>query len=355
MAPLSMRLALLLTLTLLSGCGLLGKKDNIARGKDYGKPIKVDPKPLELVSTSTRDTPLPDPATMIPPPPTLDVPDIPSAPPRETELVSTPVEPTTPVVPAGGARPKGIEVRPAVATEGARETNLEALHRVHARAVEKFNAIEGYEARVTRRETVGTKAMPEEVLQTKFRREPFSLHVKWVGLENQGREMIYVQGKYKSEVQILTGRHEGLIIPSGKRFSFAPTDSQVRSKSRYDIREGGMGLSLDWMGRVLAIMDRDPRQANRMKYVGVKPRRERESGLDAVEEVIPPDWEPLLPKGGRRTTYFDPDPASPSFGLPILITTVGDNGREVEYYWFDGLKPTKFSDADFDAERIWKK
>ncbi|HVK11168.1 MAG TPA: DUF1571 domain-containing protein [Gemmataceae bacterium] len=353
MAPLSMRLALLLGISLLSGCGLFGRKDNVARGKDYTKPIRQESKPLELVSTSTRDAPLPDPATMIPPPPTLDVPDIPSAPPRETELVSVPVEPAA--APASGTRAKGGDVRPALATEPAKETNLEALQRIHRRAVAKFNALDGYEARVTRRETVGTKAMPEEVLQTKFRRQPFSLHVKWVGLENQGREMIFVQGKYKNEVQILTGRHEGLLIPSGKRFSFAPTDSQVRSKSRYDVREGGMGLSLDWMGRVLAIMDKDARQAGRLTYVGVKPRREREAGLDAVEEVIPPDWEPLLPRGGRRTTYFDPDPQSPSFGLPILISTVGDNGREVEYYWFDGLKPTRFGDADFDAERLWKR
>jgi hypothetical protein len=354
MAPLSMRLALFLVLALLSGCGLFNRKDNVARGKDYAKPIKHDPKPLELVSTSIRDTPLPDPATMIPPPPSLDVPDIPSAPPRETELVSTPAEPA-PVVPAGGARPKGTEVRPASATEAVKETNLEALRRIHKRAVERFHGLDGYEARLTRRETVGTKAMPEEVLQVKFRRQPFSLHVKWVGPENQGREMIYAQGKYKGEVQILTGRHEGLLIPSGKRVSFAATDSQVRSKSRYDIREGGMGLSLDWMGRVIAIVDKDPRQANRMRYVGVKPRREREAGLDAVEEIILPDWEPLLPRGGGRTTYFDPDPASPSYGLPILITTMGDNGREVEYYWFDALKPTKFTDADFDAERLWRK
>lgn len=356
MAPLSVRLAFLLAVCLLSGCGLFGKNpySQVARGKDYGRPSKADTKPLALAATSPRDTPLPDPATMIPPMPRYNVPEIPDAPPKETEFVSAPTDPAK-VVPAGGARPKGVEVQTVAAAEVGKETNLEALHRLHRRGVERFTALDGFEARVTRRETVGSKAMPEEVLQTKVRREPLALHVKWVGLENEGRELVYAQGKQKGEVQILTGRHEGLFIPSAKRYSFPPTDSQVRSKSRYDIREAGMGMSLDWFGRVLAIMDADPKQANRLRYVGPKPRRERESGLDAVEEIIPPDWEPVLPRGGKRTTYFDPDPTSPSFGLPILITTFGDTGREVEYYWFDQVKPTKFTDADFDPDRLWKK
>ena len=351
MAPLSMRLAMLLVITLLGGCNLMSKKNNVARGKDFGKPIKADPKPLELVSTSTRDAPLPDPATMIPPPPTLDVPEIPAAPPRETELVSAPTEPAA-TVSAGGARPKGVEVRPPSATE-AKETNLEACTGSQAgrREVQFARRLRGpvTRGRPSAQGVTGGSASnevpPPAVQPARQMGRP--------GEPGAGNDLR--PGKNKGEVQILTGRHEGLLIPSGKRVSFAPTDSQVRSKCRYDIREGGMGMSLDWFGRVLAIMDKDPRQANRMKYVGVKPRREREAGLDAVEEIIPPDWEPLLPRGGRRTTYFDPDPASPSFGLPILITTMGDNGREVEYYWFDGLKPTKFTDADFDPDRLWKK
>jgi hypothetical protein len=102
-------------------------------------------------------------------------------------------------------------------------------------------------------------------------------------------------------------------------------------------------------------MENDPAQANRMRYLGRKPVRERESGLEVVEETIPPDWEPLMPKGGKRTTHFDPDPSSPSYGLPILIVTVGDTGRQVEYYWFDQLRPIQPTDADFDPDRLWRK
>jgi hypothetical protein len=116
-----------------------------------------------------------------------------------------------------------------------------------------------------------------------------------------------------------------------------------------------MGTAIAWLGKVLGRMEADPAQANRIRYLGRKPVRERESGLEVIEETVPPDWEPLLPKGGKRTTHFDPDPASPSFGLPILITAVADTGRQVEYYWFDELRPIRPSDADFDADRLWRK
>jgi hypothetical protein len=139
------------------------------------------------------------------------------------------------------------------------------------------------------------------------------------------------------------------------RVARLPTDKDVTSKSRFDIRDSGMHMSIEWFGKVVAIMDRDPAQANRMKYLGVVKRRERESGLEAVDEQIPPGWEPLLPKGGQRTTHFDPDPASPSFGLPILLVTHDHTGREVEYYWFDQLKPSRFTHADFDPDRLWKR
>jgi hypothetical protein len=292
---------------------------------------------------------------------------VPPAPPKEDALVSFPKSGTdrgnrlTPasdiVAPGEAAGRSPIELARGVSVEQVQESNLDAVRRLHKRASERFNKMDGFESRLTRRETVGNKPMPEELLQYKVRREPYSVYIKWIGKEAQGRELIYVTGKYDGKVQILTGKGEGnlLPIPSGIRVARLPTDKDVTSKSRFDIRESGMHMSIEWFGRVVAIMERDPAQSNRMKYLGIVKRRERESGLEAVDEQIPSAWEPLLQKGGRRTTYFDPDPASPSFGLPILLVTQDHTGREVEYYWFDQLKPARFADADFDPDRMWNR
>jgi hypothetical protein len=354
----------LLLLLGLAGCGTVGPRRDAAttvagRGKES---------PKQLAMNSTREPPLADPSTMIPTPPSM-FPEIPPAPAKDDAIVGMPkplpangggVVPAVDVVTpseTGIAVRSPIERARAVASEQVTESNLDAVRRLHKRANESYNRMEGFECRLTRRETVGNKPMPEEILQYKLRRDPYSLHIKWIGKEAQGRELIYVAGKFDGKVQILTGKGEGslLPVPVGLRVARLPTDKDVTSKSRFDIREGGMGLGIEWFGRVVAIMERDPAQANRLKYIGAQSRRERESGLEGVEEIIPPDWEPLLPKGGRRTTYFDSESTSPSFGLPVLVVTYADNGREVEYYWFDQLKPGRFSDADFDPDRLWKK
>ncbi|MBO0701138.1 MAG: DUF1571 domain-containing protein [Zavarzinella sp.] len=335
-----------------TGCGTVGPRESkgpaVGRSRDLGKQVAVGP-------TATREPPLADPSTMIPPPPDMKdiIPPIPAAPAKEEFVAAVGI-----VAPDGPAARPAVERARAVSEEPAPpapESNLDALRRLYRTASDRFNQLEGFQARLTRRETVGNKPMPEEVLEYTFRREPYSVHVKWVGLEGQGRELVYVQGKYDNKVQILTGKCEGLVIPAGMRVSRLPTDKDVRSKSRYDIREGGMGTAIVWFGKVLSVMEQDPAQANRAHYLGRKPVRERESGLEVVEETIPPDWEPLLPKGGKRTTHFDPDPSSPSFGLPVLIVTLGDTGRQVEYYWFDQLRPIRPTDADFDPDRLWRK
>src|SRR3954468_21071572 len=138
---LSGRSAVLL-LVLLTGCGIVGpRRDSTARGPKAKAPsgeLAAGPK-------ATRDAPLADPATMIPPPPNMDdlVPAIPVAPPRE-QLVATSLPEKGGLVPAAGivgpdaramaprrpldrARAKADDpaVVPAAAMERIQESNLD--------------------------------------------------------------------------------------------------------------------------------------------------------------------------------------------------------------------------------------
>src|SRR5262245_17206168 len=287
---------------LFPGCGVVGpRRDDVPRGP---KP-KGTSNEIAMGSKPTREPPLADPSSMIPPPPNMDelVPAIPPAPSKE-QLVATPLpEKDDGFVPASGVVTPGAlvattrrpveraravaddRVTPAVAAEAIQESNLDAVRRIAKRAAEKYHAMAGFESRLTRREMVNGRAMPQEELQYKFRRDPYSVHIKWIGMEGQGRELIYVDGKFDSKVQILTGKSEGLVVPSGMKVTRLPSDKDVRSKSRHDIREPGMGMAVEWFGKVVAVMEKDPSQAKRMKYLGaVKGRPERSSGLEGVEE-----------------------------------------------------------------------
>lgn len=343
----------LLVFIVLTGCGVTGPRRETVKGppkSDRGKGLD---KQLAMGNAASRDAPLADPSTMIPPPPSMIFPDIPGSPGPENAYVSAPTtqpgSENNPIVQTSASR------QPIERVRAASESNLQAAKRLHTLAAERYAKLQGFESRITRREMIGTKSMPEEVLLYRLRKSPLSMHIKWVGKEAQGRELVYVEGKYENKVQILTGREPELLRPSGIKVARLPTDKDVTSKSRFDMREGGMGMSLDWFGKVVAVMEKDPTQANRLRYIGSKQRLERATGLEAVEETIPANWEPLLPKGGSRTTYFDSDTNSPSYGLPVLIITLNDHGREVEYYWFDQFRPIQATDADFDTAKLWKK
>lgn len=366
----------LLALVFLSGCGLFGKKPDQAvvrpvshepgAGSSEGRP-----KMLAIANGNTgRDAPLADPVP--PPPPDLIIADLPGAAPKDTAIVAQPKPMgaglADTVVPAAGIAPL-INEPPLLAQTSpkppveqpkppavAAETPLQVIKRLQQLAAEKLARLEGFEAVLTRRETIAGKPSPEQVMQYRLRTRPQSMHMKWIGLEGKGRELVFVGGRKEDVVEILTAKGDGFALtPAGKRISFAPTDSSIRSQSRYDLREGGMQMGVTNLGLLLAKADRDPKVVANLRYLGLVNRLERQSGLEAVEETIQPNVEPLFPKGGKRTLFFDPEPSSPGYGLPILVTASNELGREVEYYFFDQLKPARFSDADFDTNILWKK
>lgn len=357
-------------LIFLSGCGLFGKKrpEPIVRPVSHETtPVAADarPKMLAIANGNTGRT-LEDPRSYIPSGPGLDelgIPPMPNAPPKENALAAlakTAGEAAPGIVVPAGVRlptdePSVALPPPVTPAPAAAETSLQSVKRVQQLAADKLARLDGFEARLTRREMIAGKPAPEQVVQYKFRAEPMSVHMKWVGLEAKGRELVYVAGRKGDPVNILTARGDGtFIIPAGKRMTFTPTDPAVRGQSRYDLREGGMALAVKQLGQTAAKADRDPASAALLRYLGRVQKPERQTGLEAVEQTILPGTEPLFPKGGKRTLYFDPEPSSPSHGLPILVTAVNEAGREVEYYYFENLKPAKFSDADFDVNVLWK-
>lgn len=230
------------------------------------------------------------------------------------------------------------------------QMNLQALRLIHQKAAKGIAGMDAYVYRLRRREAVGERKTPEEVIQVAVRREPYSVHLKWIGTEAKGRETVYVKGKYDNEMQILLAAHDAFpLSPGGIRWSIAPDDPKARARSRYPITSTGLGSLVERFGVLIAAMEKGDPSPGTLKYLGQANRPEFVAKVDAVVQTLPPKSDPNLPKGGQRYWYFDV-----TSGLPVLIIAHDPDG-EVEFYCNDHIQAVRLTDDDFNPDKLWRK
>ena len=77
------------------------------------------------------------------------------------------------------------------------------LRQLHQKAARTYADMDSYIMRMRRREVVGGKNGVDEIILAKFRKEPFSVNLKWLGDEGKGREVIFVKGKHDNHIHTL--------------------------------------------------------------------------------------------------------------------------------------------------------
>ncbi|MBL8793278.1 MAG: DUF1571 domain-containing protein [Planctomycetia bacterium] len=291
-------------------------------------------------------------------------PQPPAAPPISPPLPGVTFQPPQPPAPPPPVQPPqtaapGPAAPPVTSHQPARELTVPnpaalmphdspqvKLRQLHQRAAEQYAKIDSYVARLQRREQVNGKNSAEEVILFSHRKDPWSVHLKWIGTEAQGRESIYVKGKHEGKIHTLLAPSDPRIL--GKLVAMAPDSPFVRSRCRHPITEAGVGPLIDRFGRLL---DREEsRQGQALRSAGPIQRAEHEQPMETVEQLIAEREEPSLPGGGRRWWYFDP-----VTGFPTLIVTMDSAGQQVEYYCYDKfLMPAGLDDDDFNPDRLGK-
>jgi hypothetical protein len=222
---------------------------------------------------------------------------------------------------------------------------LQALHR---QAAERYAGIDSYLVRLRRREQVGGKNQPEEVMLFKFRKQPFSVYFKFLGPVGRGREVVYVKGQYEDKIHTLTAAGDIPLTPAGRHIALAPDSFLVRSKSRHPITEAGIGHLIDRFGQLLEFERRSGGNTGLVKYLGAYQRPEFAGKLDTVLQAVPARYESELPRGGRRYWFFDT-----TLHLPVLVLTLDEKGQEVEYNCFEDFQsPVAFTAEDFNPEYL---
>ncbi len=241
------------------------------------------------------------------------------------------------VVPVAAAIPAPLPGQPV-------KTPRDLLKAAQARLPE----LDSYIVRMARREVIGGKAMPEEVMLFRFRARPWSVYFKWLGKEGKGREVVFVKGQHGDKIHSLLAAGDVPFLPV-KRMSLSPDNALVKGAARHPISEAGIAACISRMERLLNDVQARGDKAGRLAVLGPMQRPEFDKPVLALEHTIPPKEDETLPLGGKRTYYFDPDT-----NLPMLVTAEDEKGREAEYYRSDRLlTDVKLDDADFDPDRLW--
>jgi hypothetical protein len=268
--------------------------------------------------------------------------------PKPSPALHMPTPPTTARKPGDDPIQKATFL-PDRETPGDPKFQAKTLSAFYKRGGQSLAEMDSYIFRLRRREAVGGKKMPEELIRVHFRREPFSVHLKWLGDEGKGRETIYVKGKFDNKMQVLLASGDAFPFPAGFRWSIAVDDSKAKARSRYPITETGFGSLIERYGVIAANVEKGDMRDGPMKHLGLIKRPEFEAKVDAVHQIVPPNSDRLLSKGGQRWWFFDA-----SHGLPVLVVTHDLEG-EVEYYCHDHIQRVRLDDDDFNPERLWRK
>ena len=221
---------------------------------------------------------------------------------------------------------------------------------VYRRGYSWFQQTDSFTCRMVRREIVSGKQHPEELMSFQYKKNPYSIHFKWLGQEGKGREVVYVEGKFDDKIQTRLAAGDIPFMPAGKRMSFAVDNPLVRSASRHSVREAGFGFMLSTVGTMLAHQKEGNSKLGSVQYVGKIRRPDLGGEVEMVECKLAPGVEHTLPEGGRRLYGFDP-----VLGHPVLVQTFDSRGQEVEYYRYDRFIFNGLEESDFDPETLWTK
>jgi hypothetical protein len=222
-------------------------------------------------------------------------------------------------------------------------------------AQDRWATIHTYEAIAVRRELAPNKQRTYDRVFYLFRKEPFSVYMRNLDEANAGRELLYNPKQHGDKIYAIVGKaDEGLLYKAGQRApAVSPDFPMVKQKSRYSIREAGLGTPIQRVSQWLEKAERGQIPPQNLRFQPQVRRPECPDPLHLVELQLRPGDDPLFPQGGRRQWFFHANPQAETYALPILIRAVDADGQEVEYYWIERLQPNvHLTDADFHPDRL---
>lgn len=206
-------------------------------------------------------------------------------------------------------------------------------------SLHRLDAVKDYDATFTKREWVGQQFVAQRMYM-KLREQPFSVYLKF-GEPNEGREILFVQGKNQN--QLLAREASGLASLIGT-VSLSMNDPKVKAENRHPISDMGMR-------RMIELLIEQWEKESRYGEIDVKyypNARIGEMSCEAIEAIHPVPRKEFPYHVAR--VYFDKETRYPirveNFGFP---RRPNEPPPLIEEYTFSNIRVNRgFTDADFD-------
>lgn len=135
---------------------------------------------------------------------------------------------------------------PVAQTNAVPVSPLDAPLALVAEARQSYQRVNDYTCTFVSQERVKGKLEPENLMALKFRKQPFSVYVRWYGpRELVGREVCYVQGRNDNKMRV----HPNGIGAALGFITIDPRDPRVFEHSRHTIHETGIGNLIENLAR----------------------------------------------------------------------------------------------------------
>ncbi|MCA8993215.1 MAG: DUF1571 domain-containing protein [Planctomycetaceae bacterium] len=206
-------------------------------------------------------------------------------------------------------------------------------------SLQRLDAVKDYDATFTKREWVGQQFVAQRMYM-KLREQPFSVYLKF-GEPNEGREILFVQGKNQN--QLLAREASGLASLIGT-VSLPMNDPKVTAENRHPISDMGMR-------RMIELLIEQWERESRYGEIDVKyypNARIGEMACEAIEATHPVPRKEFPYHVSR--VYFEKETRYPirveNFGFP---RRPNEPPPLIEEYTFSNIHVNRgFTEADFD-------
>ncbi|GAA5194712.1 DUF1571 domain-containing protein [Ferrimonas gelatinilytica] len=201
-----------------------------------------------------------------------------------------------------------------------------------------YDRVESYTAIFHKQQRIAGELLDEETIFLKFRKQPYSLYMKWVTEPYKGSELLYVVGWNKGRIKAHRGGFFSFIVRN-----LAPNDPKLMENDLRPVTSTGVGFLL----QTVAINMRKAIKAGVLTFTDHG--KESVYGRDTQVMVID-----ILPNenaedydGARFVINQDVESK-----ILIRIRVYDRKGQLIENYGYENLNlDARLSDADFDPKR----